>query len=323
MGTKYPTQSASGYNSSPPADNGSVTESNKVKWSTIKTKLSDPVKTLAEAIDTAMVEYVDLGPISKTANYTTTAADHMKTIECTGTFTVTLLAVASAGAGYTVTIKNAGSGTITVDGNASETIDGSTTLSIGASTACTLQVDTSSGAWLILSISDTDFSGLAKTDGNFIVGDGTNFVAESGATARASIGLDGTGAVITGGDIDLSDTGLKGLNCTGNLYFDTAFSTASTSWTDVGEFYIYVPSGITYIAMVIKVKSSTTAGGYTRVNSPTGTGSTRGTTSTTYEWTTETTTDISSDSGWTLMTIQLQAASPATMYTQQISYYMY
>jgi len=34
-----------------------------------------------------------------------------------------------------------------------------------------------------------DVAGLAVTDGNFIVGDGSNFVAESGATARASLGL--------------------------------------------------------------------------------------------------------------------------------------
>jgi hypothetical protein len=35
----------------------------------------------------------------------------------------------------------------------------------------------------------TNIAGLAKTDGNIIVGDGTNWVAESGATARASLGL--------------------------------------------------------------------------------------------------------------------------------------
>ncbi|MGZ8432772.1 MAG: hypothetical protein ACXWYM_00310 [Candidatus Binatia bacterium] len=35
----------------------------------------------------------------------------------------------------------------------------------------------------------TDISGLAVTDGNFIVGDGVNWVAESGATVRASLGL--------------------------------------------------------------------------------------------------------------------------------------
>jgi hypothetical protein len=35
----------------------------------------------------------------------------------------------------------------------------------------------------------TDIAGLAVTDGNIIVGNGTNFVAESGATARTSLGL--------------------------------------------------------------------------------------------------------------------------------------
>ena len=34
-----------------------------------------------------------------------------------------------------------------------------------------------------------DVAGLTPTDGNFIVGDGANFVAESGATARTSLGL--------------------------------------------------------------------------------------------------------------------------------------
>jgi hypothetical protein len=38
----------------------------------------------------------------------------------------------------------------------------------------------------------TDVAGLAVTDGNFIVGNGTNFVGESGNTARTSLGL-GTG----------------------------------------------------------------------------------------------------------------------------------
>lgn len=38
----------------------------------------------------------------------------------------------------------------------------------------------------------TAITGLAKADGNFIVGNGTNWVAESGNTARTSLGL-GTG----------------------------------------------------------------------------------------------------------------------------------
>jgi hypothetical protein len=49
----------------------------------------------------------------------------------------------------------------------------------------------------------TDVAGLAVTDGNFIVGNGSNFVAESGATVRTSLGL-GTAAVL--------DTGISNTN---------------------------------------------------------------------------------------------------------------
>ena len=47
----YTEQSASGFNASPPVDDGSTTEANKVKYSTIKEKLIDPVKTLIDNID--------------------------------------------------------------------------------------------------------------------------------------------------------------------------------------------------------------------------------------------------------------------------------
>jgi len=52
-----------------------------------------------------------------------------------------------------------------------------------------------------------DIAGLAKTDGNLIVGNGTNWVAESGATARTSLGLgsiatqNSNSVAITGGSI--------------------------------------------------------------------------------------------------------------------------
>ena len=47
-----------------------------------------------------------------------------------------------------------------------------------------------------------DIAGLAVTDGNFIVGNGSNFVAESGATARASLSLD------TGNDVQFDSFGV-------------------------------------------------------------------------------------------------------------------
>jgi hypothetical protein len=47
-----------------------------------------------------------------------------------------------------------------------------------------------------------DLAGLAVTDGNFIVGDGTNWVAESGATLRTSAGLG------TGNDVQFNSLGV-------------------------------------------------------------------------------------------------------------------
>jgi hypothetical protein len=64
-----------------------------------------------------------------------------------------------------------------------------------------------------------DVAGLSPADNNFIVGNGTNFVAESGFTARTSLGLgsiatqDSSSVTITGGsvsgitDLDIADGG--------------------------------------------------------------------------------------------------------------------
>jgi len=43
----------------------------------------------------------------------------------------------------------------------------------------------------------TDIAGLSPTDSNFIVGDGSNFVLESGATARASLGAQASATDLT------------------------------------------------------------------------------------------------------------------------------
>ena len=47
----YTSQAISGYNTSPPSDDGSQTSSNRVEWAKHKTKLGDPIKTLAEAVN--------------------------------------------------------------------------------------------------------------------------------------------------------------------------------------------------------------------------------------------------------------------------------
>lgn len=52
-----------------------------------------------------------------------------------------------------------------------------------------LKVGDGSTAWSSLAYAFKGLAGLGVTDGNFIVGNGTSFVAESGATARTSLGL--------------------------------------------------------------------------------------------------------------------------------------
>ena len=56
----------------------------------------------------------------------------------------------------------------------------------------------------------TDIAGLTPTDSNFIVGDGSNFVTESGATARTSLGL-GTIATQAANNVSISGGSVTGL----------------------------------------------------------------------------------------------------------------
>jgi hypothetical protein len=83
---------------------------------------------------------------------------------------------------------------IAIDGTVA-TLDGSQTLT-NKSIVATQLTGTIANARLDAQLQDV--AGLAVTNGNFIVGDGSNFVAESGSTARTSLGL-GTAAVAATG----------------------------------------------------------------------------------------------------------------------------
>lgn len=124
MGTKYSTQPIAGYNSSPPPDDGTQVASNLVTWAGTKTKLADPIKTQVAAIDAALVLALNTSSRAVTSTDAVLATDHLKTLECSGTFTETLLDAATAGAGFQVFIKNVGTGVITVDrATATNTVD--------------------------------------------------------------------------------------------------------------------------------------------------------------------------------------------------------
>lgn len=73
------------------------------------------------------------GSVAKSGAYTVVAADRGKVISCTGTFTLSVTAAATLGAGFTFAVHNASTGTITIDPNLSEQINGATTLTVAAS----------------------------------------------------------------------------------------------------------------------------------------------------------------------------------------------
>ena len=125
MGTKYPGSTISGYNTSPPSDDGTESEANKVKWSTIKTKITDPIKTLAEAINTALNTHFNKGPTAIVTATTLGPTHYNQVIEASGTSEITLTAASTLTAGWFCDIINKGSGTIPLlRAEASDTIDG-------------------------------------------------------------------------------------------------------------------------------------------------------------------------------------------------------
>lgn len=72
------------------------------------------------------------GYVAKTTTYAIVAGDKGKLIDCTGTWTLSALAAATAGDGFNVSVRNSGTGVITFDPATTETIDGGSTLAINA-----------------------------------------------------------------------------------------------------------------------------------------------------------------------------------------------
>ena len=130
--------------------------------------------------------------------------------------------VLSQGSGSTVTVADGKSAIVYTDG-------------AGAGAAV---VDlTSTFNFQAASATLTAIGALAVTDGNIIVGNGSTWVAESGATARTSLGL-GTGdsptfTAVTAGQIDITATGdLRLQDTTGGQYVALqAPGTVSASYT--------------------------------------------------------------------------------------------
>jgi len=175
MGSKYSTLSASGYNSSPPSDNGAQTATNLVKWSTHKTKLTDPIKALADAINTALVTAFDYSVRQITSNDSTVANDHMRCVEIapsvTAAVTVSLGDAATMGTVYRTYIKNSSARNQTLSrATGGDTIDGTAgDVTIPPGGGVIVQTNATPNGYLIVArhgpLVDSDAVAVGSSDG--------------------------------------------------------------------------------------------------------------------------------------------------------------
>lgn len=106
---------------------------------------------------------------TKAANYTLLAADIGSLIVGTGTWTLTLLAAATAGNGFSLQIRNAGSGVITIDPDSAELINGAATKTVQPGQDLRVVCDGTS--WRVLGDDPTSLAtnGYIKLQGGLII----------------------------------------------------------------------------------------------------------------------------------------------------------
>lgn len=246
MASPYTSVSIADYNANPPTDDGAATPANELNWSKHKEKLGDPIKTLSEAINTNLVaafgDRLLNAEAQKTGIYTVLATDRGSLINCTAnTFTVTLLAAATAGDGFEIIIYNSGSGVITVDGNASETVNGAATQ--------TLQ----SGGWLMLRCDGSNWAGIGGNENLIDVSSTTDEINELDASVAAVSGF--ASGIRTYFDSDLGATTAFDIDANIGAAFETVGPTSSGA-TNVWTAMDSIPTGAT--AAIVKINNQIT-----------------------------------------------------------------
>tara|TARA_Y100001938_G_scaffold110939_1_gene151758 strand:+ start:3894 stop:6869 length:2976 start_codon:yes stop_codon:yes gene_type:complete len=238
MGTKWSTVSVSGYNSSPPSDDGSTTTANEVKWATIKTKLPDPLKTALESVISKLDTALNFATAAKTGDYTIATTDNGKVIDFTASATATLPAASSAGDSFMVGIMNSHSASITISRAGSDTINGATSYTLPTKHMLWLYTNDANDGWLAsqpvnlivtgtltagaatvtsLSVSDGDITNVGDiavdsisadaTDINLAMTDNsaTAFTVKEGSTAYMTFVTTNSGEkIVLGKDVEAS-----------------------------------------------------------------------------------------------------------------------
>lgn len=175
--------------------------------------------------------------VAKSTAYTVLKTDHKALIECTAALTLSMTAAATLTDGFMCIVK-ANGGDVTIDPASSEQIDGANTTTVEDGKAAFVYCDGTA----FYTIKTTDLPAtvnaigdLAVTDGNFIVGNGTTWVAESGATVRASLGLT-IGTHVQAWDVDLDTYAANPLTAAelGQLQNIGAATISATQWGYLG-----------------------------------------------------------------------------------------
>ena len=128
MADLYDEVSINGYNANPPDDDGSETEANRVKWATIKDKITDPVKTALDAMNgnvKAFSERIDGGVTSYASSTQVQESDQGKLVRATQAgSTITSPDATDVGAPFVFDFRNASNGDVFFAGHSTQTVDG-------------------------------------------------------------------------------------------------------------------------------------------------------------------------------------------------------
>ena len=137
MASPYSSKTIVNYNLNAPPDDGTRVAANEGRWSYVKEKLVDPVKTLVEAINTALLTsftkvFGGATPSSQSGDYTIQESDQGGTIiyTGTGTHTHTTPDATIVGTPWVCSFTNAGTGAYTLDGSGAQTINGAASLNV-------------------------------------------------------------------------------------------------------------------------------------------------------------------------------------------------
>ena len=204
MASPYTSTSVSGYNSSPPVDDGSQTSANRVKWSTIKTKLSDPLNTFAGAVNTALATAFGkvlggAGVVSTAISYSVSTTNQSGLVKATASgITITTPDATDVGSPFVFQVLNLSSGDITLDGFSAQTVNSVASITLPSGEGLTIWTDGSN--WLAVG-RRTGSLGRGYIDGCILSNNGTDATNDidiaAGACRDSTNAIDITCAAMT------------------------------------------------------------------------------------------------------------------------------